>query len=97
MNAVQDLLKRAQVLATSAIAWLTVIVAVLTAISQQLEGVVGVPEWLTRILASAIAVIGVIILQVRRVTPVPDESKGLLPPKGPATPVLDVQPPKGDV
>lgn len=54
------------------------------------------PEWLTRTLASVIAVIAVVILQVRRVTPVSDSDKGLLPPKGPAVPAgaaaLDVQP-----
>src|SRR6185436_5727019 len=95
-------LKRAQVLATSAIAWLSAISAILVVLAQQLEGVAGVPEWLTRILASTIAVIGVIILQVRRVTPVDDSDKGLLPPKGPAVPAgaaaLDVQPvDRGDI
>ncbi len=102
MTAIQDLLKRAQVLATSAIAWLSAISAILVVLAQQLEGVAGVPEWLTRTLASTIAVIGVIILQVRRVTPVDDSDKGLLPPKGPAVPAgaaaLDVQPvDRGDI
>jgi len=102
MNQLADLLKRAQVLATSAIAWLSAISAILVVLAQQLEGVAGVPEWLTRTLASTIAVIGVIILQVRRVTPVDDSDKGLLPPKGPAVPAgaaaLDVQPvDRGDI
>jgi len=102
MNQFEAFLKRAQVLATSAIAWLSAISAILVVLAQQLEGVAGVPEWLTRILASTIAVIGVIILQVRRVTPVDDSDKGLLPPKGPAVPAgaaaLDVQPvDRGDI
>jgi len=89
MTAISDLLTRARVLATSALSWLTAISAVLVVLAQQLEGVAGVPEWLTRTLASAIAVIGVIILQVRRVTPVDDADKGLLPPKGPAVETVD--------
>lgn len=89
------LLTRVKVLASSALTYLTAISAILVALAQQLEGVAGVPSWLTRLLASAIAVIGVVILQVRRVTPVNDADKGLLPPKGPAVPAppLDVQPP----
>ena len=102
MTTIAEFLKRAQVLATSAIAWLSAISAILVVLAQQLEGVAGVPEWLTRTLASTIAVIGVIILQVRRVTPVDDSDKGLLPPKGPAVPAgaaaLDVQPvDRGDI
>lgn len=83
------LIKRIQVLATSAIAWLTVAVAVLTAGAQALDGVAGVPPVVTQWLARAIAVLTVIILQVRRVTPVDDKDKGLLPPKGPAVPAGD--------
>ena len=78
------LLKRAQVLATSALTYLTAISAVLVVLAQQLESVGGAPEWLTRAVASAAAVIAVAIAQVRRVTPVADVDKGLLPPKGPA-------------
>lgn len=81
------LLTRARVLATSALSWLTAISAALAVLAQQLDGVAGVPEGVTRALASAIAVLGAIILQVRRVTPVDDDQKGLLPPKGPAVEV----------
>jgi len=85
---VNDLFTRARVLATSALSWLTATSAVLVVVAQQLDVVsvvgVDVPEWAPKVLASVIAVIGVIILQVRRVTPVDDADKGLLPPKGPA-------------
>lgn len=80
------LFKRIQVLANSAIAGLTAMLAILVALAQQLEGFAGVPEWVTRVLASVIAVLTVAVLQVRRVTPVDDSQKGLLPPKGPAVP-----------
>lgn len=80
------LLKRAQVLATSVLSWLTAISAVLVVLAQQLNGLAGVPEWATRAIASAIAVVGIAIAQVRRVTPVANADKGLLPPKGPAVP-----------
>jgi len=79
-----DLFTRIRVLATSALSWLTAISAVLVVLAQQLEGVGAVPEWVTRAIATAIAVIGAAILMVRRVTPVDDADKGLLPPKGPA-------------
>lgn len=94
-----DLLTRIRVLATSALSWLTAISAVLVVLAQQLDivSVVGVdvPEWVPRVLASVIAVIGVIIVQVRGRTPVSDSlswsapDKGLLPPKGPAIPAGD--------
>lgn len=77
-------LKRAQVLAGSALTYLTAASAVLVTLAQQLEGIAGTPEWVTRALASVAAVLTAVILQVRRVTPVADADKGLLPPKGPA-------------
>ena len=80
--------KRIQVLATSALSWLTAISAALVILAQQLDGVAGVPEWATRAIASAIAVIATITLQVRRVTPVAPADMGLLPPKGPAVEAL---------
>lgn len=83
-----DLFVRVRVLATSALSWLTAISATLVVLAQQLDGVAGVPEWATRAIASAIAVIAAITLQVRRVTPVDDSQKGLLPPKGPAVDVV---------
>lgn len=75
---------RARVLATSAVAWLTAAGATLVVLAQLLEGIGGVPEWVTRAIATAVAIIGTITLQVRRVTPVADVDKGLLPPKGPS-------------
>lgn len=87
-----DLFVRVRVLATSALSWLTAISATLVVLAQQLDGVAGVPEWATRFLASAIAVIAAITLQVRRVTPVDDSQKGLLPPKGPAVEVIPANP-----
>lgn len=80
------LLKRAQVLATSVLSWLTAASAVLVVLAQQLEGIAGTPEWVTRLVASAVAVIATAIAQVRRVTPVGVVDRGLLPPKGPAVP-----------
>lgn len=80
------LLKRIQVLATSALSWLSALLAILIGLSQQLEGIAGVPESVTRLLASAIAFITIVVFQVRGRTPVADEDKGLLPPKGPAVP-----------
>ena len=85
-----DLITRIKVVLTSALAWLTATAAVLTYVLGQLEGIAGVPEWLVRSLTIVLGVITVIIFQVRRVTPVPDELKGLLPPKGPA---VDIPPP----
>jgi|KBSMisStaDraftv2_1062788.scaffolds.fasta_scaffold248459_1 uncharacterized integral membrane protein len=85
-----DLMTRIKVVATSALAWLTAIAAVLTVVAQQIKDVAGVPDWVTQFVTGALAVITVIIFQVRRVTPVPDELKGLLPPKGPA---VDIPPP----
>ena len=89
------LAKRAQVLASSALSWLTAISATLVVLAQQLNGIAGIPEGVTRALASVIAVLGVIILQVRRVTPVADADKGLLPPKGPAVVAPNTQAPDG--
>lgn len=88
---------RARVLATSAVAWLTAAGATLVVLAQLLEGIGGVPEWVTRAIATAVAVIGTITLQVRRVTPVADEQKGLLPPKGPAVEVVANPVDRGDV
>lgn len=84
-----DLFTRIQVLARSALAWLTLLSAVLVALAQQLEGVHGVPEWVTRTLATVIPVLGVIIVQVRSVTPVEPDQRGLLPPQGPAVATTD--------
>lgn len=78
------LLKRVQVVATSAVAWLTAVSASLVVAAQLLDGIGGIPEWVTRGIASAVAVIAAVTLQVRRVTPVADADKGLLPPHGPA-------------
>lgn len=84
-----DLVTRIRVLVTSVIAALSALLAILVVISQQLENFPNVPDWITKLVGAAIAVIGVTILQVRRVTPVDDSQKGLLPPKGPATPTID--------
>lgn len=91
------LYKRAQVLATSALSWLTAIAAVLAVVAQQLNTIAGVPQSVCRAVASAIAVLGAIILQVRRVTPVADADKGLLPPKGPAVEAVPNDPDRGDI
>lgn len=86
------LLKRIEVLATSALSWLSALLAILIGLSQQLEGIAGVPESVTRLLASAIAFITIVVFQVRGRTPVADEDKGLLPPKGPAVETVDGTP-----
>lgn len=88
---------RIRVLATSALSWLTAISAALVVLAQQLDGVAGVPEWATKAIASAVAVIATITLQVRRVTPVADAQKGLLPPKGPAVEVAGAPVDRGDI
>lgn len=89
------LLTRVKVLLGSALTKLSALLAVLVAIAQQIDKFGGVPAYVPRILASVIAVVTVAVFQVRRVTPVNDADKGLLPPKGPAVPAppLDVQPP----
>lgn len=89
--------KRAQVLATSALSYLTTISAVLVVLAQQLDSIAGAPEWLTKLVAQAVIVVTAITLQVRRVTPVDDSQKGLLPPKGPAVAVEDVPVDRGQI
>lgn len=91
------LYKRAQVLATSALTWLTALLAVLIVLSQELGKFGDIPSSVTKIIASAIAVLTVAVFQVRRVTPVGDEDKGLLPPKGPAVPAGDVANDVGEI
>lgn len=88
---ITELITRVKVVLKSAITWLTIAAAVLTFVLQELKEVEGVPEWVTRYLASALGVITFIVLQVRAHTPVDDSQKGLLPPKGPGTPTLDAQ------
>jgi len=85
------LFERAKVLLKSALAWLTVIAAVLTYVLQQIKDVDGVPPWLLKSLTTVAGVVAIIIVQVRRVTPVSPDQRGLLPPQGPATPTLDAE------
>lgn len=74
-----DLIARARVIATALVTWLVVISAILVQVSNELGAVAGLPEWLLPALGKAIAVIGVAILIIRRVTVVPLAERGVLP------------------
>lgn len=97
LTGLSALIERVKVLASSALTWLTALLAVLVVLSQELGKFAGVPAGVTQVLASAIAVLTVAVFQVRRVTPVDATDKGLLPPKGPAVPAGDVAKDVGEV
>jgi hypothetical protein len=83
------LIKRAKVLAGSAVARLTTVASALIVFAQSLDGVGGIPAWVPKLAVSLAVLITSVVFQVRRVTPVDDSDKGLLPPKGPAVPAGD--------
>lgn len=84
-----DTVARIKTLLKSALAWLTIIAAILTGLAQQLKDVDGIPAPVVKWLVTAAAVLTIVVLQVRQHTPVDETQRGLLPPKGPATPTLD--------
>ena len=70
-----DLWKRAQTVATAAVTWLTVAAVVVQAIVAEVGG-----DWpmVAEYGARALVVIGTATAIIRRVTPVPAESRGVL-------------------
>lgn len=82
---------RAKVLLKSALAWLTIIAAILTGVSQQLKEIGGVPAPVLRWVTTVAAVLTIVVFQVRQHTPVAPDQRGLLPPQGPATPTVDAE------
>lgn len=84
-----DFITRAKTLLKSVLAWLTIIAAIATGLAQQLKGVDGIPAPVLQWVTTAAAVLTIVVFQVRQHTPVDESQRGLLPPKGPATPTLD--------
>ena len=77
MQTVNTLISRIRVLAGAAVTWLIAAqVALQWVLSQEI--LVEYPDW-TQWLGQAVALIGGIVLVVRRVAPVDEKDQGLLP------------------
>ena len=74
MERLEALIARAKVIATALVSWLIVLQVILQTILVQVD----IPE-VTQFVGQALALIAGIILVLRRVTPVEDSEKGLLP------------------
>lgn len=84
-----DFITRVKTIAKSVLAWLTIIAAIATGVAQQLKDVEGIPAPVLHWVVTIAAVLTIVVFQVRQHTPVDISQRGLLPPKGPATPSLD--------
>lgn len=73
--------ERAKVVATALVTWLVVLVAALQVVIDEIAPLLPAPwdQKVTSWLLSAISVVSVAILIIRRVTPVPPEERGILP------------------
>jgi len=74
MERLEALIARAKVIATALVSWLILLQVILQTILVQVD----IPE-VTQFVGQALALIAGIILVLRRVTPVEDSEKGLLP------------------
>lgn len=73
--------ERAKVVATALVTWLVVLVAALQVVIDEIAPLLPAPwdQKVTAWLLSAISVVSVAILIIRRVTQVPPEERGILP------------------
>lgn len=82
----RNLIDRIVVLLKAAPTYLTAVALIAGVLLEQLpELPFGLPGWVTPALAGVIATIGVATVIVRRVTPVLEDARGLLPADGPNT------------
>lgn len=84
------LVARVRVILTAAVTWLVVLAAVLTVVVDELAAAIGADHPVVVLIFQAVAVIGVAISIIVRVTPVLPGAEGLLPaPAG--TPVTEYE------
>ena len=82
----RNLYDRIVVLLKAAPTYLTAVALVVGILLEQLpELPFGLPAWLTPALAGIVTTIGVAVIIIRRVTPVLEDARGLLPADGPTT------------
>jgi hypothetical protein len=88
----QKFLERAVVVLKAAPTYLVAAATIATIITEEVaeELPAGAAEWAVRIGGKVVSVIAAAVLIVRRVTPVIEEQRGLLPPAGPVIPEANV-------
>lgn len=82
MELLKELGPRIKVVLTAALTWLFVIQAILLVAAEQIAPLIPAPwsDQVSAFLLTALSVVGVAILAIRRVSPVVPDERGLLPP-----------------
>jgi hypothetical protein len=73
------LIQRIRTVLTAAVTWLVVLSTVLTIVMAELDEFAGIPPGVIRGIGTALAVVGVVLAIIRRVTPVLPDARGLAP------------------